>query len=40
MVENRALIYKSIPDGVPVAGKDFAVESRQIVSYQTTLALH
>jgi NADPH-dependent curcumin reductase CurA len=28
MVQNKALIYKSVPEGVPVPGKDLVVEAR------------
>ncbi|KAH8813236.1 hypothetical protein F5884DRAFT_329835 [Xylogone sp. PMI_703] len=29
MVQNKAIIFKSIPDGTPIPGKDLAVEARE-----------
>lgn len=29
MVQNKAIIFKSIPNGAPVPGKDLVVESRE-----------
>jgi hypothetical protein len=31
MVQIKSLIYNSVPEGLPVAGKDLVVESRELV---------